>query len=219
MYTFALPTNTFFDMKATFTLFSYLFLLLVSLPAYSQNENAKERWDSESYVYSNFKYGFSWLFPTDIKWEKIGGSALHTVFKVKQPDTAITAYVNINKIESEPADKDIWDFYEKWNTMIEHLSKQAYQMTGEKTLQRNAKKCLFCGKRAIKQRYTSSIEDDRYPKPLCLITISYYFIQDWHMYSATIKMPQEVYEALSTNDLNPEDIFKGFALIPKGNHK
>lgn len=174
------------------------------MSAYSQTE----RWDEKNYIYSNFEYGFSWSMPSDVEWKKISGTEKHTVFKIRQPDTQITAFVNANPIENMNA--DVWDSYERMIQQHKEADISIEQMSGIKTLNHAFKKCLFCGQHAIKSYSHTSMFDDRCNEPIEVIGITYWYAKNGYIYAVSVKTHKQVYDFVG--DFMAE-LFKGYSII------
>lgn len=189
--------------------FLLLILLLIgcNFSAYSQ----AERWDPKNCIYSNYHFGFSWTFPSDVTWEKIVGTEKHTVFKVVQPDTDITAFVNVNRVESNETDAiDIWKTYDNIVANYKKIDKYIEENTGMKTVSHTFEKCIFCGKPAYKSYHHSSFIDDRYDEPLEVISLTYSYAYKGFTFMVTIKSYKSVYEII---EKYIQDIFKGYIIV------
>lgn len=185
----------------------YFFVLCTIILAQST------RWNQETCVYSDFSNGFSWRLPVS-DWELTSGDEKHTVFKAVEMNTNITAFVNINPIETNKSfSEDIFRIYDKMVAMEDQLEKQAERVTGQKTVQNHRRKVRFGGKNAIKRRYITELVDDRYNEPLRVITYTYTFIYNKAIWSVTLKCHKQVYDLLLQENLELEDIFKGFNFI------
>ena len=188
---------------------SSVVLLSVCIVMLAQNT----RWSQKDCIYSDFKHGFSWQLPV-LDWKLTTGNEKHTVFKVVETNTSITAFVNINPIDTNKGfSEDIFRIYDKMVQMEDQLENQAERVTGQKTIQSNRRKARFGGKNAIKRRYITELVDDRYNEPLRVITYTYTFIYNKAIWSVTLKCHKQVYDLLLRENLELEGIFKGFNLI------
>lgn len=188
-----------------------IMFLFISIFSFGQNE----RWDKDNYIYSNYKYGFSWTLPNEIAWKRITGTEKHTVFKAFQPDTYVNVFVNVNKIESKNASKyDISDIYNYIIEKSDSIDKVAEINTGIKTISHKFKKCLLCGQNAYKSYHHTMLKDDRYDEPLEFISTSYYYIYNGFSYAVTIKMYKYVCDYEGINDFI-DDIFRGYTIVNK----
>ena len=176
-------------------------------------ETESERWDCNGCSYSNFDYGFSFKLPSDIAWHLIRGTAKHTVVKFFQPDTEITLFVNINELENKKVN-DIWDIYDLYTIHVLPMAISRMQSIGETIKEHNYKKSSFCGHHAIKVRYLSSYQDDRFEKPLEVTSIDYTIIYKGVLLTVSLKAYSEVVSELSEEGLNIEDYLKCFILLP-----
>ena len=171
------------------------------------------RWNPKTNVYSDFKNGFSWSFPP-LDWEISSGTERHTVFKVIESNTGLTVFVNVNPITtSKNPPNDIFQIYEKLASMEDVLESQVEKVTGAKIIENSRKKTKLAGKNAIKRRYITKMEDDRYEKPMQVLAITYSFIYNNSTWSISIKCHKEIYDYLISQNYNIEDIFKGFQFI------
>lgn len=171
------------------------------------------KWNPKTNVYSDFKNGFSWSFPP-LDWEISSGTERHTIFKVVESNTKLTVFVNVNPITtSKNPPADIFLIYDKLVSMENMLESQVEKVTGAKIIENSRKKTKFAGKNAIKRRYITKMEDDRYEKPLQVLAITYTFIYNNATWSISIKCYKEIYDYLMSQDYNIEEIFKGFQFI------
>jgi hypothetical protein len=178
-------------------------------------ENEVERWDAENCIYSNFKYGVAFTLPKEMVWHKISGTSKHTVVKFVQPDTQLMLFVNINPIEGSPKVTDIWDVYEEFtNTYLQMVKSTVNHNSAEQIEDLNYKKAEFCGKHAIKLRYTSILGDDRHVEKKRLTTIDYTFFYNNTTTTVTVKCYDEIIEIFKSQDITMEDFLKSFQLIP-----
>lgn len=190
----------------------YCFLILFFfLPFFCFGQS--DQWDSDNYIYSNYKYGFSWTLPNNVRWQKITGTEKHTVFKAVQPDTNITVFVNVNKINHEKASNfDIWTIYDYLVETHKTTDKMIEKNTGLKTISHTFEKCLLCGQHAYKSFHHGSLKDDRYNSTLEIISKSYYYAYKGYSYAVTIKMYKDIYEEVEDYI---DEIFKGYSIINK----
>ena len=171
------------------------------------------RWNSKTNVYSDFKYGFSWSFPS-FDWKISSGTERHTIFKIVESNTGITVFVNVNPMETNKnVPNDIFLIYEKLTSMEDMLESQIEKVTGAKIVENSRKKTRLAGKNSIKRRYITEMEDDRYETPMQILAITYSFIYNNATWSISIKCHKEIYDYLISQDYNIEDIFKGFQFI------
>lgn len=188
-----------------------IFIILLALSFYQCNIEKDYKWDSENFVYSNFKYNFTWEFPDTnlFKWEMTTGNAEHTVFKTKEVNSGTVSFVNVihvNPLE----DKDIWPMKDSLKEKMETLTKKSMDLTGEICKMKTFKTCMFCGKHAIKYVYTSYLKDDRYKDPITHTSINYLYAYRNNLYIVGVKMHNEVYDLFS----DQEHIFFKYGLLP-----
>ena len=191
-----------------------LLILLLLFPVLCFSQTSK--WDSESKIYCDYQNGFSWQLPIEFEWRKELGTEKHTVFKVFDETTGITAFVNIVPIVLDTAkETDIFVLYDRYVKAEAELRKQQEYVTGEKTVESSMKKVSFAGKNSIKRFYTTEINDDRYEKPFRIVATTYTFIYDKSTWSISIKCYKEVYDYFKEGGFPVEEIFKGFTFINK----
>ena len=191
----------------------------IAIPKNDIIENNIERWDAKSASYSNFKHGFALSLPKDVSWRKISGSAKHTVVKFVQPDSKLTIFVNINKLSKDWAKKlatnDIWEIYEFFvNSVKKNVLPKVEANTSEKISRFLHKKVTICGKHAIKMKYNSVKEDDRYEDVVHITTLDYTFLHNNSTYTLSIKCYDNVLEELNKDGITLEDFAKSFQIIP-----
>lgn len=80
----------------------------------SSHEVEDERWDAESGTYANFKYGIAFNLTRGVSWERVSGTAKHTVVKFLQPDSGLTMYANIYPLGAGVPSDNIWDIYSEF---------------------------------------------------------------------------------------------------------
>lgn len=187
-----------------------LFVCLVTVFSIAQNT----RWNSKTCVYSDFTNGFAWSFPVS-DWEITSGGEKHTVFKIYESNTMITAFINIRPTTTnKDIPDDIFLIHEKLEKMENLLEKEVERVSGQKVTENTRKKTRFGGKNAIKRRYITEFVDDRYEEPLRVITFTYHFIYNNSIWAVTLKCDKDIYDLmLKQENYNIEDIFKGFRFI------
>lgn len=172
-----------------------------------------ERWDADNCVYSNFKYGFSFMLPCDVAWHLTSGTSKHTVFKIVQPDTEITMFVNVHPLTNIKG--DMWDNYNLFVNQVLPTSMNATNAnSAEQVNSSRHEKCEFCGKHAIKVEYESTLYDDRYDAPIDIKTINYVFIHHGALTTLALKSYTNVNETLLEDGYNVESLLTSFSLIP-----
>lgn len=183
-------------------------------------ENEVERWDAENCIYSNFKYGVAFALPNNMAWHMVSGTSKHTVVKFIQPDTQLALFVNINPIEGPSQVTDIWDVYEEYTTTVFQLAmNKANQISAEQLEDYHFKKAEFCGKHAIKTRYTSILGDDRYVEKKHLTSINYTFLYNNSTTTVSVKCFDDARELFNSQGITMEDFLKSFQLIHISNDK
>lgn len=181
----------------------------------SSYENDIERWDAYNGVYSNYKYGIAFNLLNRFCWQKLSGTAKHTVVKFVQPETQLTLFVNINPIEGKNDINDIWDFYDKFKKIVtDVILNDVNKNNAEKVKDINFKKAEICGKHAIKSRYISELGDDRFENKSIIITVDYTFIFNNAITTLTVKCPEKSLVQLNDKGFDIEDFIKGFQLLP-----
>lgn len=170
------------------------------------------RWDNKNYVYSNFKYRFTWEFPDmDLfKWKITTGNAEHTVFKVEEVNSGTIAFVNITDV-SPIEDKDIWPAKDALKGMMEISTKRSSELTGEICKITEFKNCMFCGKHAIKYVYNSYFKDERYKDPMIHVSVNYLYAYRNMLYIVGAKIHKEVYDLFDDQIY----IFFKYGLLPE----
>ena len=172
-----------------------------------------ERWDPNSCVYSNYKYGFVWVLPSDIKWDYVAGTSQHTIFKVVDPETQITAYANVSTIEGvDLREVDFWDGFEMMKIARNEAIKNMQSNSGNKISNLSFEKCTFCNRHAAKEYFEDTMDDDRYDTPVQTSAISYHFYHYNYSFTITVKCFKEIYEVIDNDGMM--NFFKGFNLIP-----
>lgn len=175
-----------------------------------KNVIENERWDKDNYIYANYKYGFHWALPPDIKWTKTIGTEKHTIFKVSAANGGIVAFVNANVLEKRKKQtQTFWDVFEKYKSLTLEMDNKIYDATGEKITERTFDKYVFCGKKSIKTTYVSIINDDRFFDPLITKTINYIYLYNNTIYTVSVKMNTELYKKIE-KDINI--FFKGYGI-------
>lgn len=185
-------------------------ILLLFNCLFVKAQESNNKWDPYSCVYSDFYHGVSWSFPSDITWDLTSGTEKHTIFKVVQPETQVTAFINANKIEDANIN-DIWKVYDYIVAQSKEIDRQIEANTGEKIISHTFQKCIFCGKHAYKTFYQSSFIDDRYDSPIEMVSMSYCYAWNGYSYSVTVKSYKLIYDEAGEEAI--QDLFKGFTII------
>ena len=135
--------------------------------------------------------------------------------KFVQPDTQLTLFVNINPIEGSAKVTDIWDVYEEYTSTIQQLVKGAVNRNSAEQIEDyNFKKADFCGKHAVKTRYTSILGDDRHDEKMRITTIDYTFFYNNSTTTVTVKCYDEIIDFFNSQGITMEDFLKSFQLTP-----
>lgn len=184
----------------------FIALFMVSCFSFSQNEN--EKWDAKCSTYSNFTYGFCWVFPKVFEMSRVVGTEKHTVFKACSPKNIIGTFVNVQMTNN---DETITEFYDNYTKILSTIDEMTYNNTGEKIINRTTKLCNFCGRRAIKSVYLSEMSDDRYKSHDVLRTIDYMYMKDGYLFIVTLKYLRDVEKAIGRSRV--ESILKGYSNI------
>lgn len=172
-----------------------------------------ESWDADNCVYSNFKYGFSFMLPNDVAWHLTTGTSIHTVFKIVQPDTELTMFVNVHPLTNIKG--DMWDNYDLFVNQVLPTSMDATNAySAEQVNSSRHEKCEFCGKHAIKVEYESTLYDDRYDAPIDIETINYVFLHHGALTTLALKTYTDVKDALLEDGIKVENLLTSFLLIP-----
>lgn len=178
-------------------------------------ETSSERWDAENCIYANFMYGIAFTLPCDMAWHKVSGTSKHTIVKFVQPDTQLTLFVNHNPIQGETKYNDIWDIYDEYIQTISSVLKNAVSQNSAETIEDfNYRKAEFCGKHAVKVRYTSVYGDDRHEEKTRLTTIDYSFFYNNGSTTVSVKCFNKAIDYFREKGITLEDFLKGFQLIP-----
>lgn len=183
-----------------------------------RQHNEKERWDSVSFVYSNFDLGFALSLPNRYSWRKTMGTAKHTVAKFVELDSDLTVFVNVQSAKEKLGSKiDILDLWEGYNDYVKLFKDYVIPITeeasGERISDFTHKKVMLCGKKAIKMKYNSMRNDDRYYDNLTAV-LDYIFIYNSKIYILSIKCPKKALVAFNADGYSLEDIAKSFQIIP-----
>lgn len=175
-------------------------------------ETSSERWDANGCSYSNFDYGFAFKLPSDVTWQLIRGASKHTVVKFVQPDTGITFFVNTQKLNN-PNVTDVWDTFKYESDIIPVMIQKIETNTGEIVKSYESKKSTLCGHHAIKFKYSSFLQDDRYDEPLEMTAIDYTIIRKGVLLIVSLKADDSVIAELKEEGADIEDLLKCFSTI------
>ena len=178
-------------------------------------ETSSERWDAENCIYANFMYGIAFTLPGDMAWHKVSGTSKHTIVKFVQPDTQLSLFVNYNPIQGETKYNDIWDIYDEYIQTICSALKNVVSHNSAETIEDiNYRKAEFCGKHAVKIRYTSVYGDDRHEEKTLITAIDYSFLYNNGTTTVSVKCYNKVLDILKEKGYTMEDFLKGFQLTP-----
>ena len=188
-----------------------LLLFILSVPTLAQNE---ERWDKTG-VYSNFEWGFSWVLPKEITWEKSSGIERHTVFRAYNPDTQLTVFVNINPPGGSVKlnENALWDNFEAIEKQLSKVENSLPSSEGGRIIESHSKKVMFAGKKAIKRTYTTRYDnDERYKnESFDVYAVTYSFIYKNASWSVSFKLYKEFLEYAGEGVI--DEVFRGFSFI------
>lgn len=172
-----------------------------------------ERWDPNSCVYSNYKYGFVWVLPSDLEWHYVAGTSKHTIFKVVEPVTQMTVYANITSYEGvDLRNVDFWDGFETMKKARQEANGIMQANGGDQINDISFEKCTFCNRHAAKEYFENTMDDDRYDEPVKISALSYHFYHYNYSFTITVKCYKEIYDLLGNDGIM--QYFKGFNLIP-----
>ncbi len=177
--------------------------------------NEKERWDSVSFVYSNFELGFALTLPNKYSWRKTMGTAKHTVAKFVEFDSDLTIFVNVQSAKEKlGSNLDLWESYNDYVKLFkDYVIPITEEASGEKISDFTHERVMLCGKKAIKVKYNSLRNDDRYHDNLASV-LDYIFIYNSNIYTLSIKCPKNALIAFIADGYRLEDIAKSFQIIP-----
>lgn len=181
-----------------------------------ESNNEEERWDSESYIYANFKNGVAFNLTRGLHWEKISGTAKHTIVKFLQPETGLTMFANIYPIEIDIKGHDIWDVY---NEFIKPYKEKVLFQYCKDNLGMNItnvknEKAIICGKHAIKLKYDFTFDDDRFSEKTKYTTIEYIFIHNQATFCVAASCPIESLDLFTEEGVSLEFFLSSFHLTP-----
>lgn len=186
-----------------------------TIPSYEVEE---ERWDAENGVYANFKYGIAFNLTRGVSWERVSGTAKHTVVKFLQPDSGLTMYANIYPLGADVPSDDIWDIYSEFiNIYKEEVFPYGSNNNGIEVENFKHRKADMCGKNAIKIEYNFIIDDERYDGEQ-FTSVDYAFLYKGSMVSVGATCINEWVDNFLENDFTIEDFLRSFHLTPTNNN-
>ena len=186
-----------------------------SSDSYETNE---ERWDAECGVYANFKYGIAFNLPRDVDWEKISGTAKHTIVKFIQPETGLFIVANVIPFSDDIGINDIWYFYDEFvkqskTKVLPYISNN----TSKKVTCFEHEKATISGKHSIKTifRYTEDICGE----VVSFTSIEYRFIHNDYTIGISATCPDECLELYMQEGMSLEYFLYSFQITPENNFK
>ena len=176
-------------------------------------ETEDERWDAESCIYSNFKYGIAFNLTRSVSWEKISGTGKHTIVKFLQPETGLTMFANINPIEINLRSDDIWQKYDEFiklyrANVLPYIAKN----NGIKITNFSHRKSEISGKHSIKINFQYTIDDDRYQGNISYSSVEYVFIHNSSIICVSATCLDEYLNFLLDEGISLEFFLKSFHL-------
>lgn len=186
-----------------------------TIPSYEVEE---ERWDAENGVYANFKYGIAFNLTRGVSWERVSGTAKHTVVKFLQPNSGLTMYANIYPLGADVPSDDIWDIYSEFIKIYkEEVLPYGSSNNGIEVENFKHRKADICGKNAIKIEYNFIIDDERYDGEQ-FTSVDYAFLYKGSMVSVGATCINEWVDNFLEDDFTLEDFLRSFHLTPTNNN-
>ena len=168
-----------------------------------------ERWDANTYQYSNYTYGFHWNLPKDFEWERQQGQEQHTPFRAQ--GTPFTVFVNA-QVANNP--KDLWSVYDQYTAMVEQADLAMEKKTGLLAYERTFEKCTLLGQHAIKTTFKEYFKDSRFKEPIESYAEEYIVVANGYTFIIAVKIPKVVYDSVDCSEAI-SDVFKGFKFTIK----
>lgn len=167
------------------------------------DKSKTEFFESDSGVYSNFKYGFSYRKPKG--WDYDNGTGLITVFRTMVIDSGISLSVNVLELSKKinPSIHDVFDelgFEEQRNQTLNQIDKNPTYYNIEKTFFRNLP--------TLKTDMRFLQKEDGFEFEMSSIVLQFW--KKNLLYSISLNLPFMFYE------LNPsyyEGLFKRFYFV------
>lgn len=186
----------------------------VAMPSYEE----EERWDAESCTYANFKYGIAFNLTRGVSWEKVSGTAKHTVVKFLQPDSGLTMYANIYPLGADVPSDNIWDIYSEFiKTYKDVAMPYISNNNGIEVTNFKHRRADICGKNAIKIEYNFIIDDERYDGDQ-FTSVDYAFLYKGSMVSVGATCINEWVDNFLEDNFTLEDFLRSFHLTPTNNN-
>lgn len=184
----------------------------------SSHEVEDERWDAESGTYANFKYGIAFNLTRGVSWERVSGTAKHTVVKFLQPDSGLTMYANIYPLGAGVPSDNIWDIYSEFIKIYkEGAMPYISNNNGIEVNNFTHRKADICGKNAIKIEHNFIIDDERYDGEI-FTTVEYIFLYKGSMVSVGATCINEWVDNFLEDNFTLEDFLRSFHLTPTNNN-
>lgn len=179
---------------------------------YITNENISksskrlnERWDAESYSYSNYTYGFGWKLYDSFEWKREPGDERHTVFRAVGGPFLVFVNAQIaNK------DADIWKHFPQISDLIEKIDSEVENRTGKIVYERTWEKVILFGQHAIKTTFNEYFKDSRFEQAIETYAEEYIFNQNGYNLFIVVKVNKEYYDLIDNTSL--KKIIQGFNL-------
>lgn len=187
-----------------------------AIPSYEVEE---ERWDAENCIYANFKYGIAFNLTRGLSWQRISGTAKHTIVKFLQPESGLTMYANIYPLGADVPSDDIWDIYNEFIKLYkEEALPYVSSNNGVEVENFKHRRADICGKNAIKIECNFIIDDERYDGEL-FTSVDYAFLYKGSMVSVGATCINEWVDNFLEDDFTLEDFLRSFHLTPTINNK
>ncbi len=162
-----------------------------------------ERWDAQSYSYSNYTYGVGWKLPNSFDWNREQGDEKHTVFRAVGGPFLVFINAQIaNK------DADLWEYLPQMSGLIEKIDSEVENRTGKIVYERTWEKVKLFGQHAIKTTFNEYFKDSRFKQAVETYAEEYILNLNGYNLFIVVKVDKEYYSLIDNTLL--KKIIHGF---------
>lgn len=167
-----------------------------------------ERWDPQSGVYSNFKYGYTINLNNPKDWVKKPGNALHTDSKFENINDGSVYFVNVQEVGE--AEVSAWDTYDYFVKQMNSVIHKMYSDMGIKVVNYKHSKVMFKGIESIKSVLDAEVISDELAAPILVRNVSYSFFSRGVRFTVSAKIADII---LKDDPEYFNSLFWGFGLV------
>lgn len=157
----------------------------------SLHGNTVEHLDSNTLVYSNFKYGFAMDFPNN--WSIDRGVSEHTIIRAGQMDSAISFSINVIELSDMQSDIGIWTLWDNEAMGLEASYKNMLpKLVNSEIFNYKPRKVYVSNREAIEIRFNYLVREVDVEYEMQCLFYSIYMIP--YTYTIGMHIPRVFYD-------------------------